>query len=48
MLNKAIEIATKAHKGQVDKAGQPYIGHTLRVMNMGGTRKYRRCVARCD
>ena len=37
MLNKAIEIATKAHKGQVDKAGQPYIDHPLRVMNMGGT-----------
>lgn len=37
MLNKAIEIATKAHKGQVDKAGQPYIGHPLRVMAMGTT-----------
>lgn len=37
MLNKAIEIATKAHEGQVDKAGKPYIGHPLRVMNMGGT-----------
>lgn len=37
MLNKAIEIATKAHEGQVDKAGKPYIGHPLRVMNMGVT-----------
>ena len=37
MLNKAIEIATKAHEGQVDKAGQPYIGHPLRVMAMGAT-----------
>lgn len=37
MLNKAIEIATKAHEGQVDKAGQPYIGHPLRVMSMGST-----------
>lgn len=37
MLNKAIEIATKAHEGQVDKAGQPYIGHPLRVMAMGTT-----------
>lgn len=37
MLQKAIDIATKAHKGQVDKAGQPYIGHPLRVMNMGTT-----------
>ncbi|WP_455629068.1 HD domain-containing protein [Parabacteroides chinchillae] len=37
MLNKAIEIATKAHEGQVDKAGQPYISHPLRVMAMGAT-----------
>lgn len=37
MLNKAIKIATKAHEGQVDKAGQPYIGHPLRVMAMGAT-----------
>lgn len=32
MLNKAIEIANRAHGGQVDKAGQPYILHPLRVM----------------
>lgn len=32
MLNKAIEIATRAHAGQVDKAGEPYILHPLRVM----------------
>ena len=31
-LERAIEIARKAHKGQVDKAGAPYIGHPLRVM----------------
>lgn len=37
MLSKAIEIATEAHDGQVDKAGQPYIGHPLRVMAMGTT-----------
>lgn len=37
MLQKAIDIATKAHEGQVDKAGQPYIDHPLRVMNMGTT-----------
>ena len=42
MLNKAIEIATKAYEGQVDKAVQPYIDHLLRVMAMG--RKNRRCV----
>lgn len=32
MLNKAIEIAAKAHAGQVDKGGAPYILHPLRVM----------------
>ncbi len=32
MLNKAIEIAVRAHAGQVDKAGEPYILHPLRVM----------------
>ncbi|MEG0701899.1 MAG: phosphohydrolase, partial [Muribaculaceae bacterium] len=37
MLSKAIDIATKAHNGQIDKAGQPYIGHPLRVMAMGTT-----------
>lgn len=31
-LEKAIEIAARAHAGQVDKAGQPYILHPLRVM----------------
>lgn len=36
-LQKAIEIATQAHKGQVDKAGNDYIGHPLRVMEMGRT-----------
>lgn len=32
MLNKAIAIAAKAHDGQVDKGGHPYILHPLRVM----------------
>jgi len=32
MLNKAIEIASIAHVGQVDKCGNPYILHPLRVM----------------
>lgn len=32
MLNKAIIIAARAHEGQVDKAGAPYILHPLRVM----------------
>ena len=31
-LNRAIEIAAAAHAGQLDKAGQPYILHPLRVM----------------
>ncbi len=31
-LDKAIAIACKAHEGQVDKAGQPYILHPLRLM----------------
>ncbi|MCF6344887.1 MAG: hypothetical protein L3J00_00280 [Thiomicrorhabdus sp.] len=31
-LDKAIELACKAHKGQVDKADQPYILHPLRLM----------------
>ncbi|WGO98874.1 GTP pyrophosphokinase [Saccharophagus degradans] len=31
-LEQAIAVATKAHTGQVDKAGQPYILHPLRLM----------------
>ena len=33
----AIEIATQAHQGQFDKSGKDYIGHPLRVMEMGRT-----------
>jgi hypothetical protein len=36
-LNRAIEIATKAHEGATDKYGAPYINHVKRVMNMGQT-----------
>lgn len=32
MLEKARVLAAKAHKGQVDKGGQPYILHPERVM----------------
>jgi hypothetical protein len=28
----ALRIASEAHSGQADKAGQPYIGHVVRVM----------------
>jgi (p)ppGpp synthase/HD superfamily hydrolase len=31
-LERAIEIAAKAHSGQLDKADAPYILHPLRVM----------------
>ena len=31
-LEKAIKIAVEAHTGQVDKGGNPYILHPLRVM----------------
>jgi len=34
LLNKAILLAVEAHRGQVDKAGDPYILHPLRVMGM--------------
>ena len=36
-LQRAIEIATQAHKEQFDKTGKDYIGHPLRVMEMGQT-----------
>ena len=36
-LERAIEIATEAHRGQFDKAGNGYIGHPLRVMAAGKT-----------
>jgi (p)ppGpp synthase/HD superfamily hydrolase len=31
-IERAIALAAKAHEGQVDKAGAPYILHPLRVM----------------
>ena len=34
-LERAIEIARQAHSGQLDKAGNDYISHPLRVMAMG-------------
>ncbi|MDK9294414.1 HD domain-containing protein [Propionibacterium freudenreichii] len=32
----AREVATRAHAGQVDKAGEPYIGHPRRVARRAG------------
>lgn len=31
-LDNAIKLATDAHAGQIDKGGQPYILHPLRIM----------------
>ncbi len=36
-LERAIEIAREAHRGQVDRAGVEYIGHAMRVMEAGRT-----------
>lgn len=36
-LDKAVRIAIEAHAGQVDRYGQPYIQHPLRVMAAGVT-----------
>lgn len=36
-LTKAISIAVEAHKGQVDKAGAPYVTHPLRLMTKMNT-----------
>lgn len=33
LLEKAIQLATQWHDGQVDKSGKPYIEHPLRVMS---------------
>ena len=43
MLNKAIEIAARAHAGHMDKAGEPYIFHPLRVMLSCDTELTRIC-----
>lgn len=40
-LERAISIAKKAHKGQTDKYGAPYILHPLRVMHLGRTEEER-------
>ena len=37
LLAKAIKIALEAHKDATDKAGIPYAGHIMRVMQAGRT-----------
>ena len=32
MLERAIMLAAKRHEGQLDKGGQPYVLHPIRVM----------------
>src|SRR5205085_9158702 len=36
-LDQAVALATRAHEGQTDKAGEPYIGHPLRAMRYVAT-----------
>ena len=48
MLDKAIRIAAKAHEGQTDKTGQPYILHPLRVMFMRRNETERICAVLHD
>lgn len=48
MFDKAICIAAIAHKGQVDKAGRPYILHPLRVMFMRRDETERICAVLHD
>ena len=37
LLARAISIALEAHRGATDKAGMPYAGHIMRVMQAGKT-----------
>lgn len=39
LLEKAILLAVQAHAGQLDKSGQPYIRHPLRLMTQMDTEK---------
>src|SRR3546814_15835682 len=49
LLDQAIILATRAHAGQIDKGGAPYILHPLRVM-LGRSEERRvgkECVSTC-
>lgn len=35
LLERAIRLAAKVHKGQVDRFGKPYVMHVMRVMMRG-------------
>lgn len=48
MIKKAIRIATRAHDGQTDKAGKPYIEHPLRVMEKCGNETDKICAVLHD
>jgi GTP diphosphokinase / guanosine-3',5'-bis(diphosphate) 3'-diphosphatase len=48
LINRAITFAVKAHGGQLDKAGQPYILHPLRVMLSMKTETGRICAVLHD
>lgn len=37
LLKRATKIAVEVHTDQVDRSGQPYLGHVFRVMNAGRT-----------
>lgn len=39
MLERAVKLAEKAHQGQLDKGGKPYILHARRVMEKCETEK---------
>lgn len=43
MLKNAIEIAIKAHLGQMDQSGKPFINHTMRVMKRLTDKQERIC-----